>query len=80
VRVAVDTSVLVAALERCSERGLSSGAIFDAAHVIAAEMAGAERILTFNGGDFRRLAATDTPPIVDPQSSDGATLLASLAG
>jgi predicted nucleic acid-binding protein len=67
------------ALGRCSQRGLSSGAIFDAAHVIAAELAGAERILTFNGGDFVRLADTDTPPIVDPQSADGATLLASLS-
>ena len=66
------------ALERCSARGLSSGAIFDAAHVIAAEMAAAERILTFNVDDFKRLADTTTPPIVDPQSADAATLLASL--
>jgi len=66
------------ALERCSLRGLSSGAIFDATHVIAAELAGAENILTFNGGDFMRLADTDTPPFIDPQSADGATLLASL--
>ncbi len=49
------------AIGRCVQRGLSSGAIFDAAHVVAAEMAGAETILTFNGSDFDRLA--DTAPL-----------------
>ena len=56
-----------AALERCSEKHLRSGAIFDALHLIASEQNGAEAFVTFNREDFERLSEGGTPEIVVPQ-------------
>jgi predicted nucleic acid-binding protein len=53
-------------LKRCSERGLRSGAVFDALHLLTAEEAGADLLVTFNAEDFERLAAGARPPIVVP--------------
>lgn len=41
---------------RCAEAGVRSGAIFDALHLVAAERAGVECILTLNVKDFDRLS------------------------
>ena len=43
------------ALDRMVEHGLSSGAIYDALHVVAAEKTEAKELVTFNGSDFRRM-------------------------
>ena len=54
------------ALRRCSERGLRSGAIFDALHLVCAESLEVAGFVTFNPGDFERLRAPHSPPIVVP--------------
>ena len=62
----------LAATERCASRGLKSGVIYDALHLIEAERAGADVFLTFNPGDFERLTVGTTPRILvppDPPSS-----------
>jgi predicted nucleic acid-binding protein len=64
--VPLTIALYVAALDRCSSRGLRSGAIFDALHLAAAEAGGAEAVLTFNMGDFTRLSAAGGPRIVEP--------------
>lgn len=56
----------VAALERCAVRGLRSGAVFDALHLIDAEDAGADVLLTFNAADFTRMTTARSPKIVVP--------------
>lgn len=56
----------LAATERCASRGLKSGVIFDALHLIEAERTGADVFLTFNPSDFERLAAGSKPRIVVP--------------
>lgn len=43
------------ALNCMAEHGLSSGAIYDALHVVAAEKTEAKELVTFNGSDFRRM-------------------------
>lgn len=54
------------AVSRCADRGVVSGAVFDALHVIAAERLGANVILTFNPGDFERLVDSDRLRVVVP--------------
>lgn len=54
------------AARRCRDRGLSSGAIYDALHLVAAEEASVEAFVTFNQRDFDRLAIDDSPRIVVP--------------
>lgn len=54
------------ALDRCTSKGLRSGAIFDALHLATAEASGAAALLTFNERDFARLSVTGSPPIVVP--------------
>ncbi len=54
------------ALERCADRGLRSGAVFDALHLAVAERAGAEAFLTFDPDDFERLAVEGGPRVVLP--------------
>lgn len=48
------------ALKRMVEHGLSSGAIYDALHVVAAEKTEAKELVTFNGSDFRRIPPKGT--------------------
>jgi predicted nucleic acid-binding protein len=62
----LEPAVYDEALQRCTDRGFSSGVIFDALHLVAAERAGAEALVTFNGADFRRLTLPTLPPIVIP--------------
>ena len=54
------------ALQRCTDRGFASGVVFDALHLVGAEHAGADAVVTFNGADFRRLASPTSPRIVIP--------------
>ncbi|MFH1466034.1 MAG: PIN domain-containing protein [Pseudomonadota bacterium] len=53
-----------AAAERCAAAGVRSGAIFDALHLVVAERAGAEALLTLNVKDFARLAPR--LPVLEP--------------
>ena len=66
------------ALDRCVSQGARSGAVFDALHLIAAERAGADVVLTLNEKDFVRLAHPTGPRILAPHQEDARTLLASL--
>ncbi|HKO92114.1 MAG TPA: type II toxin-antitoxin system VapC family toxin [Polyangiaceae bacterium] len=62
-----------AALDRCAERSLRSGSVFDALHLVAAERKGATALVTFNRDDFARLSEGDTVRVVvppDPPSVD----------
>jgi predicted nucleic acid-binding protein len=54
------------ALRRCADAGLSSGAVFDALHMVAAEAAGAELMLTFNVKHFQPLAREGSPRVLAP--------------
>jgi len=62
-----------AAIDRCAQRSLRSGSVFDALHLVAAERKGAAALITFNRDDFARLSQGDTlriivppdPPLVD---------------
>jgi predicted nucleic acid-binding protein len=54
-RLPLDERAYVDAVARCVERGLRSGAIFDALHVVCAERARADVIVTANVEDFERL-------------------------
>ena len=56
--VALDAADYRAVLQRMADLGLVSGAVYDGLHVRAAEKAGAEELVTFNGRDFRRM-----PPV-----------------
>ena len=64
--VPLDTSDYRGAIDRCADRGFSSGVVFDALHLVAAERVGAELLLTFNLDDFVRLRDRVTPRIVSP--------------
>ncbi len=59
-------AVYVEALRRCAGLSLRSGAVYDAVHLISAERARANVFLTFNLGDFERLARPGGPAIRAP--------------
>ena len=42
-------------LQRMTDLGLESGAVYDALHVLSAEKTSADELRTFNGADFRRM-------------------------
>ncbi len=52
--IALDGDDYSALLARMAALGLSSGAIYDALHVRAAEKVEADELVTFNGRDFLR--------------------------
>jgi predicted nucleic acid-binding protein len=54
------------AIRRCSERGLRSGSVFDALHLVCAEARGVDAFATFNPDDFDRLALPAGPAIMVP--------------
>lgn len=62
------------ALVRCTARALTSGVIFDALHLVTAEEAGADAMLTFNHADFVRLIDAGSPRIVVPPDPPAVTL------
>jgi predicted nucleic acid-binding protein len=72
--VSLPPRIYVEALDRCSSRGLRSGAIFDALHLATAEAVGAEALLTFNVKDFSRLSTATGPRIVEPPDPPAITL------
>jgi len=53
--VALSTQEYLAAAAQLAETGILGGAIYDALLALAAEKAGATRILTLNGDDLRRV-------------------------
>ena len=53
--VSLDAADYRATLTRMAELGLSSGAIYDALHVRAAEKTDAAELVTYNGQDFGRM-------------------------
>jgi predicted nucleic acid-binding protein len=63
-RLPLDGATYEAAIDRCVERGLRSGAVFDALHVVAAERAGADVLVTNDVDDFERLVVAGSPRIV----------------
>jgi predicted nucleic acid-binding protein len=70
----MDPPVYNEALQRCTDRGFASGVVFDALHVVGAEHAGADAIVTFNGADFLRLAGPTSPRIIIPPDPPDVTL------
>jgi predicted nucleic acid-binding protein len=54
--VAVTSDMYERAMEVCARRGLGGGKIYDALLIECARQSQADRIYTFNLGDFRRLA------------------------
>lgn len=54
--VELRTADYLAAIRMTGQQGLSSGAVYDALHAIAAKKSGCDRILTYNVRHFRRLA------------------------
>jgi len=67
--------VYEAAVARCVERGRTSGAVFDALHLVSAETAAADALLTFNLQHFRGLRAEDGPRLVVPPDPPGLHVL-----
>lgn len=68
--VPCDDGLYLAALERCTMLGLSSGAVYDALHFVGAEWAGAAQLLTFDADDFRRFQGSAGPQVVVPSPGD----------
>ena len=58
--VSLDADDYSLVISRLADLGLTSGSIYDALHVRAAEKAGCDELVTFNERDFRRL--TPEPP------------------
>jgi hypothetical protein len=70
----VTPEITRAAVVRCANKNLLSGAIFDALHLLAAEASRADVMLTFNVFDFQRLSDSASPRIVEPPSPPSLTL------
>ncbi len=51
-------------IQRAARLGLVSGAIYDLLHVRSAEVGGADKLVTFNGRDFRRMEPQGTCQLV----------------
>lgn len=64
-----DRKIYQGALERCVSLGLRSGAVFDAIHMVTAEAASAEVLLTWNVQDFLKLGTSARVQIVTPDSA-----------
>jgi len=60
-----------AAVARCALVGVTSGGVYDALHVIAAELAGATAIVTLDVGDFERFRIETSPRIIVPPDGGG---------
>lgn len=69
--VAPRTATYPTAVSRCSARGLQSGAIYDALHLVTAEGEAAVLFLTFNVDDFTRLSEPKGPRIIAPPDPPG---------
>lgn len=60
-----------AAVARCASVGVISGAVYDALHVIAAELGSASAIVTLDPADFDRFRIETSPRIVVPPDDGG---------
>lgn len=60
----LDGRAYLTASRRCAERGLRSGAIFDALHLVCAERERADAVVTANVKDFERLLTPSSPRII----------------
>jgi hypothetical protein len=69
--VAPRAATYPAAVTRCNARSLRSGAVYDALHLITAELESADLLLTFNVGDFARMSEPDGPRIIAPPDPPG---------
>lgn len=67
--VALDLDLYRGAIDRCAGRGFSSGSVFDALHLVAAEREKVDSLLTFNQRDFERLTVSSSPEILVPPES-----------
>lgn len=54
--IAITSKMYQRAIEVCAERGFGGGKVYDALLIECARQSQADRIYTFNLGDFRRLA------------------------
>lgn len=59
------------AVARCASVGATSGAVYDALHVIAAEVAQAAAIVTLDPTDFERFRIDTSPRLVIPPDGGG---------
>ena len=53
--ISLDASEYMQAIQRMTDLGLRSGAVYDVLHVLCAEKASVDELRTFNGKDFRRM-------------------------
>jgi predicted nucleic acid-binding protein len=72
-RLPLDGGAYEAAVARCIDRGLRSGVVFDALHVICAERADVHVIVTADVGDFEQLVVSGSPRVVSCDASPDAT-------
>jgi predicted nucleic acid-binding protein len=56
----------LAALKGCEARGVRGGAVYDWLHLVAARKAGATRLITLDGRDFRAIVRPGDPAIELP--------------
>ena len=63
---AMETSDLLKAFEDSSIRGVRGGVIYDYLHLVAARKAGAAKLYTLDGADFRSFHRPGDPEIVHP--------------
>jgi predicted nucleic acid-binding protein len=69
VKVSLDVADYVAAIDRVTQYGLVSGAVFDAVIAQAGLKIGVDRIVTFNVRDFERLGDVVRQLIQVPEST-----------
>jgi predicted nucleic acid-binding protein len=62
--VRLDSTEYLTVLQRMTDLGLESGAVYDALHVYCAEKASADELRTLNGKDFRRMPPVDPTELV----------------
>lgn len=64
--VAPTQTIYLQAASRCAKNELSSGAIYDALHLMTAEHEQVDHVVTFNVRDFERLRTGGSPTIIRP--------------
>jgi predicted nucleic acid-binding protein len=64
--VSLTSSEYIATVKHMSDMGLSGGAVYDALIAKAAQKSGADRIVTFNVNDFKRVWPEGADRIVSP--------------
>jgi predicted nucleic acid-binding protein len=64
--LAMTSAIYRQAMRRCADRGERSGAIFDALHLVTAEISRSEVLVTLNPADFERLAGEQGPRVIVP--------------